>query len=304
MPTLRVQLFGKFCVLNEGQTLEGFNAHKVQELFCYLLLYRNRSIPREVLASQLWPETTTAQSKKNLRQTLWRLQTALDTFNKLVNCRVLIIEPDWVQLNTEADLWLDVLAFEQGYNAVQRIPTQDMDGPSVKQLQETALLYQGPLLEGWYQDWCLQERERFQGMYLTILDKLMMYYAVHHDYETSLSYGKHLMCFGRVREKNHRLMMRLYYMVGDREEALRQFERCAAALQDELGLTPSKKTIELYKKIQADQLEEVASKAFVVTFSSEAPLSQLLEIRDQISQLQSSLNELQDKVHKAIGLYG
>jgi DNA-binding SARP family transcriptional activator len=179
-----------------------------------------------------------------------------------------------------------------------------MDSSSVQQLQETTLLYEGPLLEGWYQDWCLQERERFQGMYLILLDKLMVYFAAHHDYVTSLLYSKRIICIDRARERIHRLMMRLYCLIGDREEALRQYERCAAALHDELGLTPSKITNELYKTIQSDQLEERASTALVVTFSHEASLSQLLDIREHLSHLQSSLNELQDKVHNTIGLYG
>ena len=77
MSTLRIHLFGKFCVHRNEQVLDGFDPRKVQELFCHLLLHRNHSLPRETLASILWPETTTAQSKKNLRQTLWQLQSAL-----------------------------------------------------------------------------------------------------------------------------------------------------------------------------------------------------------------------------------
>jgi DNA-binding SARP family transcriptional activator len=76
MSTLRICLFGKFCVRRNEQVLDGFDARKVQELFCHLLLHRNHSLPRETLASLLWPDTTTAQSKKNLRQTLWQLQSA------------------------------------------------------------------------------------------------------------------------------------------------------------------------------------------------------------------------------------
>jgi len=49
-------------------------------------------------------------------------------------------------------------------------------------LQEAVRLSYADLLEGWYQDWCLYERERLQNIYLLILDKLMVrwdddYYA-------------------------------------------------------------------------------------------------------------------------------
>jgi DNA-binding SARP family transcriptional activator len=259
MSTLRICLFGKFCVRRNEQVLDGFDARKVQELFCYLLLHRDHSLPRETLASILWPETTTAQSKKNLRQALWQLQSALGSQNERLDDRILLVEPDWVQLNSQANYWLDVAVFEQTFNLIQKIPGQELDSSTAQLLLDIVRLYQGPLLEGWYQDWCLLERERLQSMYLTMLDKLMSYCEVRQDYETGLLYGMRIMCYDRARERTHRRMMRLYYYLGDRAEALRQYERCAAALEEELGISPSKSTQALYRQIQADQLDEPTS---------------------------------------------
>ena len=292
MSILRIQLFEKFCVRRNEQVLDGFDARKVQELFCYLLLHRDHSLPRETLAGLLWPETTTAQSKKNLRQTLWQLQTALGSQIESTYNRLLLVEPDWVQLNSEANLWLDVAVFEQAYNLAQKIPGQQLDSSIAQLLIETVQLYQGPLLEGWYQDWCLLERERLQSMYLAMLDKLMSYCEVQHDYETGLLYGMRIMCYDRARERTHRRMMRLYYLIGDRAEALRQYERCAAALEEELGISPSKSTIAIYKQIQADQLDEPAFTPVEVDTSHEIP-PPIMEILNHLSHLQRSLADLQ-----------
>ena len=198
MSTLSIQLFGKFCVRRNEQVLEGFDARKVQELFCYLLLHRNHSLPRETLAGLLWPDTTTIQSKKNLRQALWQLQSALGSQTEPINDRVLLVEPEWVQLNLEANFWLDVVIFEKAFDLVQKVPGHELDAQRVQVLQDAVQLYQGPLLEGWYQDWCLLERERLQNMYLTMLDKLMGYCEVYRDYETSLLYGMRIMCYDRA----------------------------------------------------------------------------------------------------------
>ncbi|HLQ30115.1 MAG TPA: BTAD domain-containing putative transcriptional regulator [Ktedonobacteraceae bacterium] len=230
IPTLSIQLFGKFCIRRDERVLDGFDARKVQELFCYLLLHRDHSLPREVLAGVLWPETTTIQSKKNLRQTLWQLQSALGSQNEPINHRILLVDPEWVQLNSEADFLLDVVVFEKAFDLVQKVSDQGLDTERAQTLQSAVQLYQGPLLVGWYQDWCLYERERLQNIYLAMLDKLMSYCEVHHDYETSLLYGMRIMCYDRARERTHRRLMRLYYLIGDRAEALRQYERCALAL--------------------------------------------------------------------------
>ncbi|HEY6286847.1 MAG TPA: BTAD domain-containing putative transcriptional regulator [Ktedonobacteraceae bacterium] len=300
MSTLRIHLFGKFCVRRNERILDGFDARKIQELFCYLLLHRDHSLSRETLASILWPETTTVQSKKNLRQALWQLQSALGSQNEPANDRLLLVDPEWVQLNSEADLWLDVAVFEQAYNIVQKIPGQELDSQTAQLLQDTVYLYQGPLLEGWYQDWCLLERERLQSMYLAMLDKLMSFCEVHHEYETGLLYGTRIMCYDRARERTHRRMMRLYYLLGDRAEALRQYERCAAALEEELDISPSKSTIAIYRQIQADQLDEPTLTPVEVDSPPEIQAPPLLEILDHLSHLQRSLSDLQNDVQQSI----
>jgi DNA-binding SARP family transcriptional activator len=302
MSTLRICLLGKFCVRRNEQILDGFDARKVQELFCYLLLHRDHSLPRETLASILWSDTTTTLSKKNLRQALWQLQSALGSQNERLNDRILLVEPDWVQLNSQADLWLDVAAFEQTFNLIQKTPGQELDSSTAQLLQDTIQLYQGTLLEGWYQDWCLLERERLQSMYLAMLDKLMSYCEVQHDYETGLLYGMRIMCYDRARERTHRRMMRLYYFLGDRAEALRQYERCAAALAEELGINPSKGTIAIYRQIQADQLDEpepaLTPTETITAF--ELPASPLIEVLRQLAQLQGTLSDLQNQVQQSI----
>ena len=300
MVKICIQLFGKFCVRRDEQILDGFDARKVQELFCYLLLHRDHSLPREILASILWPDTTTAQSKKNLRQALWQLQSALGSQNQRLNDRIVLVEPDWVQLNSAANFWLDVAVFERTFNLVQKTPGQELDSSTAQLLQETVQLYQGPLLEGWYQDWCLLERERLQSLYLAMLDKLMSYCEVIHDYETGLLYGMRIMCYDRARERTHRRMMRLYYLLGDRAEALRQYERCAAALEEELGISPSKSTIAIYRQIQADQLDEAAPAPVEVDTSPKIPVPPLLEVLGHLAQMQRSLAQLQNEVQQSI----
>src|SRR5438270_1221948 len=127
MLTLNIYLFGKFSIQRDGRELDGLDARKVQELFCYLLLHRGHALSRETLASLLWPETTTALSKKNLRQVLWQLQSGLGSQNGSVSDRTLIVEQEWIRLNPEVDLWLDVAVLENAFQHVQKIPGHELD---------------------------------------------------------------------------------------------------------------------------------------------------------------------------------
>jgi DNA-binding SARP family transcriptional activator len=302
MSRISIQLFGQFCVRRNEQLLGGFEAHKVQELFCYLLLHRQHSLSREFLASLLWPDATTAQSKKRLRQALWHLQSALGSQNEPVHDRILLVEPDRVQIKAEADLWLDVTVFERAFGLVQGIPGQELDAQKVQVLQNALHLYQDPFLRGCYSDWCLYERERLQNLYLALLDKLMDYYEVHHDYDAGLLYGMHLINCDRARERTHRRLMRLHYLNGDRTAALRQYEQCVAALYEELEVKPSKSTVALYKQILTEQLVEPpptlppseARRALEVSASPQ------IEMLCHLTQLQTALADLQNQVQQSI----
>ena len=250
MSLLKVHLFGKFDVQRGDQHVKGLEAGKEQELLSYLLLSRERCHPRETLANLLWSDTSTERSKKYLRQALWHLQTALDGGDSCGQ-PILNVEHDWVQLNLRQELSLDVATFERAVTASQSLAGSDLDAAHAQLLREAVELYRGDLLDGWYQDWCLFERERLQNLYLMSLDKLMGYCQARGEYEVGFDYGVRILRYDRAHERTHRRLMYLRLMAGDRTGALRQYERCVTALREELEVKPERRTTALYESIKA-----------------------------------------------------
>lgn len=257
MSRLRILLFCRFqAEFDGGSPISGLESRKVQELFSYLLLFRERPHSREMLADVLWGDNSGAQARKYLRQALWQLQCALKSQGDPVGIEILVVDPDWVRINTQADLWLDVAEFEGAYARAQGKPGHELDTQTADALRNAVELQPGGLLEGWYNDWCLFERERLNTMYLATLNKLMIHSEACQEFETGLLYGQRILQFDRAHERTHRRMMRLHYMAGDRTSALRQYERCVAALEDELGIRPARRTVALYEQIHAGHLRE------------------------------------------------
>jgi DNA-binding SARP family transcriptional activator len=304
MPSLKIHLFGKFRVLSADQELKGLVSSRVQELFCYLLLYRDRPHPRETIASLLWEASSSAQAKKYLRQALWQLQSALGAHAEKKGERVLLIEPDWICLTPEADLWLDVAIFENAFASVQGLPGEEMDADQASALNIAVQLYHGDLLEGWYQDWCLYERERLQNIWLAILEKLIAYCEAQKKYEEGIVYGRCVLRFDRAHERTHRRMMRLQYLAGDRTSALRQYQRCCSALVEELGVKPARRTKALYQQIFADNLDRttlpeksVGTGEFSLLPNVVARLSQL---KQMLSDVHSHVSQDLDTIKRAL----
>jgi DNA-binding SARP family transcriptional activator len=296
MGEISFQLFGKFRAHRHERELY-LHALKEQELLSYLLIHRNRPHSREMLAALLWGDSSTEKSKKYLRQALWHLQNCLEPQQEAAGGGVLMLENEWVQLNTEAELWLDVAAFEQAFALAQSVMGGNMSECAVEALQEAVQIYRGDLLEGWYQDWCLFERERLQNVYFLMLDKLMSYCEAHHDYDKGQIYGCLILRHDRARERTHRQLMQLHYNAGDRTAALRQYERCVIALDEELGVKPARMTTALYQQIRTDGGEVAASEPRPLP---EDGTGSLIELLSRLRHLQRNLSNVQQQVRQDI----
>lgn len=281
MEHINVELFGRFAVSRHGQILTATEGQRVQELLSYLLLHRSRAHHREILVETLWGESRPDQGRKYLRQTLWQLQSAIDTDESSVP--LLITDAQWVQLNPDAPITVDTDQIESAFAEVC-----DQAGGALT-LQQSELVeraisrYQGDLLDGWYQDWCIIPRERLRTIYLILLEKLTDYFEATRAFERGIAAAHVILSVDRAREQTHRQLMRLYAYSGNRSDALRQFDRCVAALIEEFDVEPDERTITLYNEIRASLLS-------VDTLTGHEDAAALSSTSDRLLHAQSILD--------------
>ncbi len=300
MITLKVRMFGKFSVKVDEIPLKGLENSKVQELFSYLLCNRDHLLSRERVAETLWNRSEGKQSRKYLRQALWLLQAALNALYPSAPPPFLDIDVDWIRLRSHESLWLDVAEFEQACSCCKYKQRQEMSEAQAVILTKAVEIYQGELLEGCYQDWCLYERERLNGIYLGILYKLMNYCVMRLDCERGIDLGRRILLCDRASERTHRQMMRLYYLAGDRSTALRQYLLCGNTLAEELGVKPSKETTGLYDQIRTDCVGAVAGTETRPILPSEGEPDGTTEMLKYLVNLQELVKSMQWQVEQGI----
>ena len=248
---LHVQLFGRFGARLDSRAVRVREGSKAQELLVYLLLNRERPHARESVACLLWDECSAEHSRSYLRKTLWQVHTALCP-REGCGCPLLRVDPRWVQVDPEAELWLDVAAFEGAHERTRGVPGRALDAPAARALADAVALYGGGLMLDCYEEWCLVARERLRHLQLVMLDKLMDYGEAHGDCEQALLYGMEILSHDTAREHTHRQMMRLHQLHGDRTGALRQYRACVEVLDAELGVGPMPETVALFEQIRGD----------------------------------------------------
>jgi DNA-binding SARP family transcriptional activator len=251
---LNVRLFGAGQASYCDRPLAGFPYQQSYLLLCYLLLNRDRPHHRERLAAVFWGEHSTEAARKSLRNGLWRLRHAFQAAGASADEYVLV-DDDSASFSTASPHWLDIEVFETTVARHRSASAQDLTLDQSAELERAVELYTGDLLEGIYEDWCLPDRERLSLLNLNTLAKLMAFHEAHGNYERGLAYGQCLLDRDDTREKIHRRMMRLHWLMGDQYAALEQYRRCEQILREELGVAPADETRQLYQNILHNRLD-------------------------------------------------
>jgi DNA-binding SARP family transcriptional activator len=243
---LQVQLLGRIEVATADGTPIRLSGRHAQALFVLLALSR-RPRSRDVLATDLWPDSDGASSAA-LRQALWLVRNAFNSTGIDADS-ILEIEPETIGLRPEARLELDIDRFE----ACARNAECDA---------ETAVgLYRGDLAEGLGHDCFAAERERLSDLYEDSLGEVGGQRFQRGDLAGARIAAERLLARDPLREEAHALIIAIHGMTGSRSQVVRQYRRLRAVLARELDVEPLPETDATYRQALAHTLERSRARA-------------------------------------------
>lgn len=243
-PLLRIYAFGESRVLRGDRLISSaeWGMAKAKELLFYLLCYKQRR--KDQIASDLWPELSTAKVRASFHVTLYRLRRALAQQDCVK------YENDRYFFNRRINYWYDVEEFEQAIHHAASVWATDR-GKATQYYEAAIVLYRGDFLEdlSCEQEWCLFKREELRQQYLIALQRLGQYYMAHGKYKAAIDLYEKVLEVDSYQESAYRHMMRCQALLGERSAALRTYHRLAKVLEEELDAKPARETTELYEQI-------------------------------------------------------
>lgn len=299
---IRVYLFGSLEAARGDRLLrpEAWPRRKAAALLARLAY--ERRLHKEQAIDFLWPESSLQAGANNLYRTLHALRQTLDTSLGPKTAGATFSFNDGV-LRLDESVWVDVAVFERLSSPLPGEPIQQQ----ISRLEEALAYYRGNFLaDEPYAEWALAPRERLIRQQRDLRLALAAHYAAGNRYAQAAALLHPLLSRDPADEQVHRALMRLYALMGQRSEALRQYQLCAEALAAELGVEPAAETVALYEQIRDGELrppgipgspllEPAASRTLATTppaLGSDKPRPLFVGRERELSRLQAHLEEV------------
>ena len=215
---------------------------KTRGLMACLCLAQGERVSRSRLVGLLWDRSADAQARMSLRQSLSEL-------NGVVNRHV----PGLVEIGRDSiridvrKCWVDALAI------IEASADATADPSNLVQPYGERLLEDLDGITPSFDHWLAAERTRFEDRVRKILEaELDRLTEQNAKPEVRAAAARRLINFEPTHEGAVRSLMKAFAQMGDRAQAIREFERCRQALLNVLDLPPSKETTAIYEAIRGD----------------------------------------------------
>ncbi|WP_313330235.1 BTAD domain-containing putative transcriptional regulator [Sphingobium yanoikuyae] len=249
---LRIRLFGDLSLTSRGEAV-GL-ATSAAPIIGYLIVHRDRAVPRGELAGALWPERSDMRARRCLSTALWRIKSHA-AMHELIDCS----HHEMLRVNWRAARWVDTVMFERRASTILRTAPEMLDEVQYRQLRAAVALYRSDLMRSSDQEWAMIERQRLRHLHLDALFHLAHAAEARGDMQGAIGFGRQLSALEPLREDAHRLLMRIYVSSGNRAKAIEQYRICQGELSTELNVDPTAETQALFATIIGDAQPSVAA---------------------------------------------
>ncbi len=250
MSRLALYLLGPPRIECDGGPVD-IRRRKAIALLAYLAM-TGQSHSRDTLATLFWPEHDQSRARAGLRRALASLKKGLGE-------GWLEVDRESVELNREAEVWLDVQAFQDRIAAcgTHSHPAEEVCPDCLPLLAEAAELYRDDFLAGFtlrdspaFDEWQFFQCQGLRSDLAGGLERLAQAHGEQGEYQPAITYARRWLTLDPLHEPAHRCLMELYVRSDQRAAALRQYQECERVLQEELGVPPEAETARLYQAIK------------------------------------------------------
>ncbi len=242
---VRIQICGPLVFERDGQRIDSLlPGRQGRLLFAYLVVNRHRQVPRDELAEALWREPDPAAVDARLNPLLSKLRRAFGSGTVDGRSTLRLCVPGaWIDLEAAAE------AIHRAESSVAQNDWPRAWGPALTAL----FVAERDFLPGEDAPWIDEIRHQLTEVRLRALE---CYAAAGlgiggTELAAAVRAGRQLIRLAPLRESGCRYLMQALTAQGNLAEALDVYGHLSECLRDQLGVSPSPATRELYEHLLA-----------------------------------------------------
>ena len=251
VPAISAAFLGQFrlSVGSEGIPESRWKSKKARTLMKYLLCMRDKGfLDKEILMELLWPNEDPQKSARRFHVALAALRKVLEpSIIKGTKSSYIKRSGGAYRIDIGKDGHLDIEAFKTLFKRATKFKDSEESIPLYMKVES---LYRGDFLqEDPYEQWCVDEREKYRQNYLFALKKIIHYHEKKQDYATCISYAEKYLKIEPYEENVLRSLMQYYAFNGNKPMIIRIYEKFKTSIHQELDCAPSHETETLYTQL-------------------------------------------------------
>ena len=247
---VRIHTLGRFGIKLQGQPMV-FSATRQQralELLKALIAFGGRNVSIELLSQALWPDADGDVAKNTFDVTLHRLRKHLNIKD------LLVVQERHLTLNNSL-AWVDVWLLEQLVNHCRPLLERAGEPAVMRELarcsERMQLIYQGGFLEREpVRPWAISLRERLRSKVLFMLIDAGHAWEAMGDTERAIGCYRKGLEIEPLAEELYQNLIRCHRNNQRLAEAMAAFRRCEQVLAEQLQISPSPATLDLYATLK------------------------------------------------------
>ena len=265
---IQIRLFGGLSVFKLGASVGLRAAARTEQLLLSLALAQTRGVTRERLLSQVWPEADVSLPAQSLHSLLHTLHRMLG--DAIGGATPVVHDGEMYRLNFEAGIAVDVTAFDGLARRGDQAWRAGLHSLACDHCRQAVGLYRGDL-HAIGDESVLVERERLRGSYLLMLGRLADVARRDGDCVSAMEYASQVLKHDAGREDAHRVLMASYAQLGQRVQAMRQYQLCERILREAFEAIPEPATRALYDHLRLRPDTKFESELDLVLSSGSGP---------------------------------
>jgi LuxR family maltose regulon positive regulatory protein len=245
--SFKVLVLGRFQVFKDDAPIRFSRRQqrKPLELLQALIAFGGTEVGAGKLTDELWPDSEGDAAYHALESALYRLRQLLGVSSAVA------MAGGKLTLDRR-QFWVDMWAFERELRA------GDVgDGSPAERLARMQELYSGHFLaQEAEKSWAVERRQMLRERFVRAIADVARSYESHGLWQEAADVYRVGIEVDSLTEEFHRGLITCHRELGEHGAAVQAYRRCSELLVKVLGVQPSSKTLELYRRVRHEAMSQ------------------------------------------------